>query len=249
MRVIARCAVLAFVLALAAGPGATSALADPAKDKHAQAHSRPASHRAATARPKARPKAKAHAEARPKAKKSHEREESGGFLTPNFRPPAAFETPSVLEPLCTDCLTVSAKPTKAPHHGKGLLAVGPLTITAVESPVTSVLIKHPAKTSAVSLLQLTPPAELGQTAARRAPTLTLGAAHIELPAGHATRAAVRGQALPAQGPASIGGRLSGASGADVPIFVAVIGLLLLTLGARGVGRFRRPVDDTDLTWD
>jgi hypothetical protein len=59
----------------------------------------------------------------------------------------------------------------------------------------------------------------------------------------------RPSALPAQGPTRLSA-LSVRPGADVPVLVALVGLLLLVAGARGVGRLREAgPDDPNLTWD
>lgn len=104
------------------------------------------------------------------------------------------------------------------------------------SAVPSLLLTHPAKAhfaSTVGVLEI-----VAQSTDLAVPTRTVAAA------SSSTRAA-----LPAEGPTLILGRPA-AYQADVPVFVAVIGLLLVLLGARNVGRFRKPTSDAlDLSWD
>jgi hypothetical protein len=250
-RGLARCGALAVCAVLAAGPGATVAFAD----SHAH-HRAPAAKPAKPAKPVTR-----HPAAKPAKPRHHHGNDALGFLVPNFQAPATDG--------CRDCF-VATMPTAA-------LVRAP----AVAEPVTdvpSVVVEHQHKAAVEDLLRIVEPAPAPRVAAQQSRPIALAllpvaAAPVRLTSAPAqlsgvsrtasvrvsgTRAAtapavsrpVGRVALPAQGPSRIGTSLA-SSEADVPIFVAFLGLLLVALGARKVGRFSRVAadEDPDLTWD
>lgn len=220
-RATVRCGVLALVLALTAGPGATIAFAEP-KDRRSQ-----------TAQSQNAPEHKKQAASKRSEKSSHrtdrmEREDSVA------KPARATRRPAVVTPdaLVVDSVVLTDK--KAKPSVQDLLEIAPGVVTG--QALGSSTVSFTFSSSSVGTRRMGP---AGSTTAT-----------------NQTGARSTGQsndvAAAAQDPERISSLLDipAAAQADVPLYVALLGLLLVAVGARNVGRFRRvSTEDPDLTWD
>ena len=258
--VLSRASALALVVVLGAGPGAAAAFAD-SKDKkgsaasheqHAHAvkpakhtkHTKHTKHDAAGTLKKAKKAKQATAHPAHAPQHKHFRLEDDAdartdadvaLLSPaslRLRSPELTSTP-VTSVVITPHVKKATKAALAAVSVDSLLGIAPLA---------------PAPTTAAPVVTRPQHAPLTLGAATVTPPLRQAAPrHAGLPPTKASRVA-----LPPQGPSVIGNPLAAASRAQGPILVAVVGLLLVMLGARNVGRFRRPAaedPDLDLTWD
>lgn len=232
-RGMTRFGVVALLVLLAGGSGAAAALADSAKNKKHAPTASPASttSRGAAAHPPATAARPAPASHAPRANASA----SPRVLTTSTTAPSRPTTTAIAGPFCANCLG-SALPNanQIPIATQSTASVSGL---ALGGSVVLLAKPHTARRSALSLLEVAGP----QPASALRSSLAAPRA-----AGPAARAA-----LPTQGPSALGASLRlPASQADVPVFVAFVGLILVLLGARNVGRFRIVGDDEDanLTW-
>lgn len=252
-RTILRCSAVALLVALGTGsaPGAAPAQADSASSHTASSHSKPApdagGSQPSTASPAGKAAPKRHAAS--SAAASPPRDATTTTTTTTTSKTAATPktaVPVLREPICGACLGFEPpRPSQRPSVG----GTSPTRAGTAASPVRSlstasgrlqaagsVVVTQaaaPVRTSPLALLEVSRP----QAA-------TLGSATLTSP-----RASVRlGDriALPPQGPTSFGRLVPSAGQADVPVFVAFVGLILVLLGGRNVGRFRRGGIDEDL---
>lgn len=252
-RALARCGVPVLVLALSAGPGAALALAEPAHPAKKAATAHHATKKPTAAHHPAVKPARSQHRSKPVP---HAADDALGFVAQVAAPNLLVTAEPALDlGTASPVSIVLMHPTKKAKPALSLLEVaGPTEV------VGQAVLSAPSVVAAAS--RFAPAAAVFARTTALVPAMVPSAARplavrsTRPPTVRSTRAStlapVGRSALPAQGPAAIGSPFTpSASRADVPLFVAVLGLMLVMAGARGVARLRRAGadEDLDLSWD